>query len=131
MSGAGRDRAGRFRPGEPSGNPKGRPLRSRDVDTAITRALAEKVTVNEQGRRRRRTKLEVAAAQIANKSAGGDLAATRIALDQSRRAEERAAASRKHSPVLTSVDQEIITAIVARIRLCTPVEGEHDVPIDL
>lgn len=126
MSGEGRDRAGRFRAGMPTANPRGRPRRARDVDGAITRALAEKIVVSEQGRRQRKTKLEVTAAQIANKSASGDLAATRIVLDQARKAEERAAASRHYGPVLTTSDRQIIAEIVARIRRCVPEEDGLD-----
>lgn len=66
---ASRDRAGRFRSGMPSPNPKGRPRKIRGVDGAVLGALSEKVTVTEQGTRRRKPKLAVTASQIVNKSA--------------------------------------------------------------
>ena len=67
-----RDNAGRFRPGAPSPNPKGRPRKAKGVDAAMLGALSEKVTVTEQGKRKRKSKLEVTTAQIANQSASGD-----------------------------------------------------------
>lgn len=87
-----RDGVGRFRPGAPSPNPKGRPRKARGVDAAVLGALSEKVTVTEQGKRKRKSKLEVTTAQIANQSASGDLRAAKMALDQARKAEERAEA---------------------------------------
>ena len=87
---ASRDRAGRFRSGMPSPNPKGRPRKLLGVDGAVMGALSEKVTVTEQGKRRRKSKLDITAAQIANKGAGGDLRAAKMAFDQARKAEERA-----------------------------------------
>src|SRR5208337_568384 len=46
----------RFRPGQ-SGNPRGRPRGARNLATEIAAALAEKVAVTENGRRRHITKL--------------------------------------------------------------------------
>jgi Family of unknown function (DUF5681) len=110
-----RDRAGRFRPGAPSPNPKGRPKKARGVDAAMLGALAEKVTVNEQGRRKRKSKLDITAAQIANKGAGGDLRAAKMALDQVRMAEERADADAVRVPVMTQSDHEIAGRVIARL----------------
>lgn len=63
-----RDNGGRFRPGAASPNPKGRPKKARGVDAAMLGALSEKVTVTEQGRRKRKSKLDITAAQIASSS---------------------------------------------------------------
>ena len=41
----------------------------------------------EQGRRTRKSKLDITAAQLANKGAGGDMRATKLALEQVRKAE--------------------------------------------
>jgi Family of unknown function (DUF5681) len=113
---ASRDSAGRFRPGTMSPNPKGRPQRAAGVDAAITRALAEKITVTEQGRRTRKSKLDVTAAQLANKGAGGDMRATKLAFEQVRKAEERAQAQASREPVMTETDQEIAARVIARLR---------------
>jgi len=45
---------------------------------AIMRALYGKVPVTENGERRKVARIEVAARQLANKAAGGDLAAMRL-----------------------------------------------------
>lgn len=125
---AGRDRAGRFRPGAPSPNPRGRPRKARGVDTAMLDALSEKVTVTEQGRRKRKSKLDITAAQIANKGAGGDLRAAKMALDQARKAEERAEAATVRAPVMTEADHEIAARVIARIKRIISEGGCDDVP---
>ena len=78
-------------------------------------ALAEKVTVTEQGKRKRKTKLAIAATQLANKGAGGDLRATKMVLEQARKTEERAQAQAVRAPVMTKTDHEIAALVIARI----------------
>lgn len=114
MTGA-RDNGGRFRLGAPSPNPKGRPKKARGVDAAVWDALSEKVIVTEQGQRKRKSKLDITAAQIANKGAGGDLRAAKMAFDQARKAEERADADAVRAPIMTQTDQEIAALVVARL----------------
>jgi len=123
-----RDTAGRFRPGAPSPNPKGRPRKVRGVDSAMLNALAEKVLVTEQGRRKRKTKLDITATQIANKSAGGDLRAARMALNEARKAEERAEAATVRAPAMTEADHEIAARVIARIRRIIAEGGCDDAP---
>lgn len=52
-------KATRFRPGV-SGNPKGRPRGARNFSSIVAATLGERIVVNENGRRRRITKLETA-----------------------------------------------------------------------
>ena len=120
---ASRDSVGRFRQGTTSPNPKGRPKRAAGVDAAITRALSEKITVVEQGRRTRKSKLDVTAAQLANKGAGGDMRATKLAFEQVRKAEERAQAQATREPVMTETDLEIAARVIARLRHIITEEG--------
>ena len=120
---ASRDSAGRFRPGTTSPNPKGRPKRAAGVDAAITRALSEKIMVVEQGRRRRKSKLDITAAQLANKGAGGDFRATKLALEQGRKAEERAQVQAAREPVMTETDQEIAARVIAHLKQIIAEEG--------
>lgn len=69
----------RFRKGL-SGNPKGRPRGSRNASTLLDEALKERVTISENGRRRKVTKLEAILKQLVNKAAGGDHRATQLLL---------------------------------------------------
>lgn len=128
VSDASRDRAGRFRSGMPSPNPKGRPRKSRGVDGAVLGAMSEKVTVTEQGKRRRKSKLDITAAQIANKGAGGDLRAAKMAFDQVRKAEERAENEAVRAPVMTQADHEIAARVIARLTLLIAEGGNRDDP---
>ena len=61
----------RFRPGQ-SGNPKGRPRGAADLRQILAAVANERVTITENGRKVRLTKLEVAARQLVNKAASGD-----------------------------------------------------------
>lgn len=126
--GSDRDTAGRFRPGAPSPNPKGRPRKAKGVDAAMLGALSEKVTVTEQGRRKRKSKLDITAAQIANKGAGGDLRAAKMALEQARKAEERAEAATVRAPVMTEADHEIAARVIARLTQIIREGDAHDNP---
>ena len=121
---ASRDGAGRFRAGTASPNPAGRPRREMGVDAAVTRALSEKVTVTEQGRRRCKSKLDITAAQLANKGAGGELRAVKLALDHARKAEERQAEQTTRQPVMTEPDHEIAARIIARLKQIITEGGE-------
>ena len=109
-----RDNAGLFRTGQ-SGNPAGRPRKNRSVDAAVTKALREKVAVTENGKRTRRPKLDITATQLANKSAGGDLRATKLALDLARKAEERAEVQAARAPAMTQSDHDIAARVIARL----------------
>jgi hypothetical protein len=123
-----RDTGGRFRPGVPSPNPNGRPRKARGVDAAMLGALSEKVTVTEQGQRKRRSKLDITATQIANKGAGGDLRAAKMALDQARKAEERAEADTVRAPIMTEADHAIAARVIARLKLILATGGSDDAP---
>jgi hypothetical protein len=119
-----RHNSGRFRPGQ-TGNPNGRPRKQHGVDAAVTRALQEKITVTEQGRRKRKSKLEVTAAQIANKGAGGDLRAAKMAFDLAAKAE----CSQTGAPAvlpLTQNDRAIAERFIARLGLTSFQEKTDD-----
>ena len=67
----------RFRKGQ-SGNPEGRRPREKTMPEALRKALWGKVGVTENGERRKVPRIEVAARQLANKAAAGDLGAIRL-----------------------------------------------------
>jgi len=108
--------AGKFQPGQ-SGNPNGRPRKANSVADSVRNALAAKVTINEGGKRKRVTKRDAAAAQLANKSASGDLRANKLAFDIALKAEERAAMAAPAPENITAADAEIVKRLIARLRL--------------
>ena len=120
---------GRFLPTK-SGNPRGRPRKPRTADDAILGAVHQPITVTENGRRRRRTKLEVTAAQIANQGASGNLNAGKTAFDLVRRAEERQMQGSGTGDELSLSDREIAERFVARLRRMIEEERDDDTPAD-
>ena len=109
---------GRFLPGR-SGNPRGRPKKLRTIDAALVDAANEKVTVHENGRSRRVAKLDVTAKQLVNKSAAGDLRATRMVLDHVQKAEERLGKESAGAVSLSASDQEIAERTFERLTRIT------------
>jgi hypothetical protein len=71
----------RFKKGQ-SGNPAGRPKGTLNLGTLLKRAILSTVTVTENGRRVKRSKIDVAVTQLANKAASGDLKAFRELMRQ-------------------------------------------------
>jgi hypothetical protein len=111
-------KTGRFPVGT-SGNRKGRPRKNSEAsDGPLARALNERVPVTEGGRVKRVRKRDVAFKQLANKSAGGDLRATKLAEDLVAREQAAAAAAKSAAPEnLSEIDQQIVARVVARLRL--------------
>lgn len=122
-------RTGRFRPNK-SGNPRGRPKRAQTADEAILRAVSQPVVVTEGGRRHRRTKLEIAAAQIVNQGASGNLSAGKATFDLVRRAEERKSQVSTSGGELPPSDREIADRFVAKIRRMIEEEQDNEFPTD-
>jgi len=107
-------RTGRFKPGH-CPNPKGRPRIVRTVGATIAGALKAPIPVTENGRLRKISKLQATAQQIANKSAAGDLRASKMAIDLAQRAEQQAAAQSPNDR-LSASDEEIVERLIARLR---------------
>jgi Family of unknown function (DUF5681) len=116
---------GRFLPTK-SGNPRGRPRKPRTADDAILSAVRQPIVITENGRRRRRTKLEVTAAQIANQGASGNLSAGKTTFDLVKRAEERQMQASAATEELSLSDREIAERFVARLRHIIEMERDHD-----
>jgi Family of unknown function (DUF5681) len=104
----------RFRKGL-SGNPNGRPKGSLNMATVLERTLREKVVINEHGRSRTFTKLEVAVRQLIDQATSGELKALQLLSALVRSAEEREIHAPVASSVLDGVDEKVVLGIVKRI----------------
>jgi hypothetical protein len=98
-----------------SGNPKGRPKGSKNLATLLSEALDEKVSVTEDGRRRRVTKRELVITQLVNKSASADLRAIKQLTDIVQGVERRAGSEPTPPPVPTAADEEVIAYLKAKM----------------
>jgi len=100
-----------------SGNPKDRPKGSKSFANLLGEALDEKVSLTEDGRRRRITKRELVIKQLVNKSASADLRAIKQLTDIVQGVERRAGASpAPPSPqAFTAADEEVIAELKKRI----------------
>jgi hypothetical protein len=106
----------RFRKGEPSANPRGRPRKN--LAALLVDGLNKSVTVTENGRRRNATVREAVVSQLINKSATADLRATKMLLDIIRDAEKQAGASPplEASRRFTPADEEVVAQLIDRLR---------------
>lgn len=105
-----------FKPGQ-SGNPKGRPRGAKSLATILNAALNEKVTVNKNGKKIKKTKVAVAIEQLVNKAVAGDLKALAQLTPHLLRADEVAnKAKSENEPDLGDADSLVLTSILARIR---------------
>jgi hypothetical protein len=126
-------RSTQFKPGQ-SGNPAGRPRGAKNFATAIEQELDARVTVTENGRRRRISKLEVVAKHLVNKAAAGDLKAIPLLLNEARARESNLSAAEPDQVFDTAQDRKVLDSIIARIRsslpesVAAPPTAEEDEP---
>lgn len=107
-------RENRFQKGT-SGNPSGRPKGSRNLATIVLRESRQRVRVNGPRGSRTTTKLEAAMMQLGNKSAQGDLRATREFIALVQRSEESTNAA--GDPFFfTELDKQVIENLRTRMR---------------
>jgi hypothetical protein len=121
--GNGRDgETGRFRKGA-SGNPHGRPRKPTTVAAAIRSALSEKVQITQNGRRKRVTKLDANAMQVATRGASGDHRYSKLVFDLAQKAEEKQATGQQTEAELSASDSEIVDRVLTRLRRIWQEEG--------
>ena len=97
------------------GNRKGRPRGSRNLDTVVKKALAVRLTVKENGRDRKISKLDAAVTQLVNKAASGDLRAIESVLRLNREMEARALRTEAPKP-LSDADRVVLEQFAERMR---------------
>jgi len=112
-------RSTQFKPGQ-SGNTAGRPRGAKNFHTALEQELRSRVTVTENGRRKRISKREVIAKHLVNKSASGDLKAIPLLLSETRARESEAADVGRNQVFDTPEDRSVLESMVARIRSSSP-----------
>ncbi len=104
----------RFKTGQ-SGNPKGRPKGTLNLATVLARTLREKVVIDENGKRKTVTKLEVAIAQLVTKATSGDGHAIRYLCQLVTSAEERSVVV-EPTTQLSETDEKVMGNILKRFQ---------------
>jgi hypothetical protein len=106
----------RFKKGEASANPRGRPRKN--LATSLVEGLNKKVVVTENGRRRKIAVREAITSQLINKSATADLRAIKMLLDLIKDAEKQAGAAPTPEPAprFTAADEEVVEQLIERLR---------------
>lgn len=107
-------RHARFSKGR-SGNPKGRPRRSKNMATLVAKALNERVAVTENGCRRMVSKREVIVTQLVNRSAAADLKAMTMLLGMLGQIETAAPAEAPRTEGLADADLSVVQGLLARL----------------
>ena len=104
--------ATQFRQGV-SGNPRGRPKGARNFATVVAATLGERISITENGRRKRITKLDAAVKQLVNRAASGDARSLQLLLGLVQAIEARPAPSDPQQP--SEADREVIRDVLRRM----------------
>jgi hypothetical protein len=106
----------RFKKGEASANPRGRPRKN--LAASLIEGLNKRVVVTENGRRRKIAVREAITSQLINKSATADLRAIKMLLDLIKDAERQAGATTASEPAprFTAADEEVVEQLIERLR---------------
>ena len=117
-------RHSRFKEGR-SGNPQGRPPRSRNMATLLAKALSQRVAVTENGRRRTITKLEVIVAQLVNKSAAADPRSMTMLIGLLQELDAAETTRRPEPDVFAQADERVLQSLRERME-AAGVAGEPE-----
>ena len=113
--GAANDRVGYCQP--PVGT-RFRPKGARNLTTIVAAALSERVAVNENGRRRRISKLDAAVKQLVNRAASGEMRATQLLLALVQANEARP--PQQDADRLGDADAIVMAELARRLGQCEP-----------
>jgi hypothetical protein len=103
-----------------SGNKKGRPKGSKNLSTLLMEAARDQVTATIDGKRRKISKLQATAMQLATKAAGGDQASIARFLDWIDEIEKRSATAKPAEFPFSEADLQVLRVLYKRMRLCAP-----------
>ena len=117
-------KATRFKPGS-SGNPKGRPQKTKTVDAMLEEALARRVTIEEHGHRKKISTKEVIVRRLVGKAAKGDLKAIQLLLLQLKERCESSPGERRLSAVEEAAAQRSQYAQHAALARMSEAEREE------
>ena len=115
----------RFKKGQ-SGNPRGRPSGSKNLNTLLTDALNEPVIVTDDGGRRKISKREAIVTQLVNRSANADLRAVKIVLEMLRDIEGQSEVAPPETSASTAVDEKVMEQLRARFSKAKADDREPD-----
>jgi hypothetical protein len=105
-------KSGQFKKGV-SGNPSGRPKKASDFGSQLLREFNSKMIINENGKRRAITKIEVLTKQLSNKAVSGNLPTSRLLLPYYQQAlEKRAEQQQLANRTVDELTNEELTAII-------------------
>jgi len=107
-----------------SGNPRGRAKGSRNLSTLLDSALNERVTISENGRRKRISKREAILKQLVNKAASGDPKSIQMLLTEIRLVEGRQPSA--EPMLLDDTDREVIRQLYERLYESNQNEKEEE-----
>jgi len=108
-----------------SGNPRGRPKGSSNLATLLEQELNAPVIINENGQRKRVTKLQAAVKQLVNKAASGEPRALQQLLGLNRLLDE-SAGENALEPLSREFDQQLIRGVLKRMQRKSTEDREDD-----
>ncbi len=108
-----------------SGNKKGRPKGSKNLSTLLMEAARDQVTATIDGKRRKISKLQATAMQLATKAAGGDQASIAKFLDWIDEIEKRAATAKPPEFPFSEADLQVLRTVYQRMKLCLSIQADQ------
>jgi hypothetical protein len=103
-----------------SGNPRGRPVGTKNLRTLLSEALNETVIVTENGGRRKVTKRQAIITQLVNRSATADFRAIKILLDIVWGIERQTEPTAPETADFSEADEKVLEQIRARFSIGKP-----------
>ncbi len=113
----------RFKPGH-SGNRKGRPRGSFSISRALDKELAQKVEVNDRGRRQKLSKIQVGFRQTLNKAAAGDSKAFMVIIELLRKAGKLQETTAPSAPAIDPRDLEALSGLFHLFQAANLIEDD-------